>query len=157
MSIRGKYNKTQYPQRKSHWLYSRGSQSQRKWRRTRPQLLSQGRRGLHSHLRTHNQEQESGREVPSPRVCRLLLHPVIHQPIQPSIVVLSQVINFIDFISMSSIGRQLSEYLLRINHYETMVERLRQKIAENHYFQPETVFERMDKFKKGYLIPDDMA
>jgi Ca2+-binding EF-hand superfamily protein len=30
-------------------------------------------------------------------------------------------------------------------------------VAENPYFQIETVFERFDKFKKGHLIPDDFS
>jgi hypothetical protein len=38
-----------------------------------------------------------------------------------------------------------------------MGERIKEKIAENPYFQVETVFERFDQFKKGYLVPDDFS
>jgi hypothetical protein len=58
---------------------------------------------------------------------------------------------------MTSIRRSLTEYLLRWNSLELMAEKVREKIAENPYFQMETVFERFDKFKKGYLIPDDFS
>jgi hypothetical protein len=58
---------------------------------------------------------------------------------------------------MTSIRRSLTEYLLRWNTLELMGEKVREKIAENPYFQLETVFERFDKFKKGYLIPDDFS
>ena len=58
---------------------------------------------------------------------------------------------------MTSIRRSLTEYLLRMNTLEVMAEKIREKIAENSYFQIETVFERFDKFRKGYLIPDDFS
>lgn len=58
---------------------------------------------------------------------------------------------------MSSVRRHLSDYLWKCNHYELMLEGIREKIAENPYYQVQTVFERMDKFKKGYLVPDDLS
>ena len=58
---------------------------------------------------------------------------------------------------MTEIRRTLAEYLQRCNHYEMMGERVREKISDNPYFQLETVFERFDKFKKGYLVPDDFS
>ena len=54
-----------------------------------------------------------------------------------------------------AVAKCLADYLLRVNSLEMMAEELRVKIARNPYFQVETVFERMDKFKKGYLVPDD--
>ena len=60
-------------------------------------------------------------------------------------------------MSSCSIRKELTAYLLRCNHYEAMGERIREKIAANSYFQMQTVFERMDKFKKGHLVPDDLA
>lgn len=58
---------------------------------------------------------------------------------------------------MASLAQNLSQYLLALHHYEELAERHRRKIAVNAYFQPETTFERMDKFRKGYLVPDDLA
>lgn len=40
---------------------------------------------------------------------------------------------------------------------EMIAERIRVNIAHNSYFQIETVFERFDKFRKGYLIPEDLS
>lgn len=36
-------------------------------------------------------------------------------------------------------------------------EHIRQSIATNSYFQTVTVFERFDKFRKGYLEPADFS
>ena len=58
---------------------------------------------------------------------------------------------------MSQVSRQLTDYLLKSHTHEIMAEQLRVKIAQNPYFQVETVFERMDKFKKGHLVPDDLS
>lgn len=58
---------------------------------------------------------------------------------------------------MSSIRRNLAEYLMKCNTFEVMAEKVREKIAENGYFQIETVFERFDNFQKGYLVPDDLS
>lgn len=58
---------------------------------------------------------------------------------------------------MASIRRNLADYLLRCNSFELMAEKLREKIAENNYLQIETVFERLDSFRRGYLVPDDLS
>ena len=58
---------------------------------------------------------------------------------------------------MPVVPKCLADFLLRCNTFEVMAEELRVKIAHNPYFQVETVFERMDKFKKRHLVPDDFS
>lgn len=58
---------------------------------------------------------------------------------------------------MASMAPALTQYLIALHHYEMLAEHLRAKIARNPYFQHETLFQRIDKFGKGYLVPDDLA
>ena len=53
--------------------------------------------------------------------------------------------------------RQLCQYLERTNQNEKEQETARQSFCSNPHFQLETCFDRMDKFKKGYLIPSDLT
>lgn len=51
----------------------------------------------------------------------------------------------------------LTEYLLTCNKQEQVAENIRQSLAANPYFQVVSVFERFDKFRKGYLEPADFS
>lgn len=53
--------------------------------------------------------------------------------------------------------KRLTEYLLKIDEKEKIHEAVRQSIGKNSYFQVETTFVRMDKFKKGFLTPSDFS
>lgn len=58
---------------------------------------------------------------------------------------------------MSALQKYLTEYLLNCNKLEILAESIRKSLANNPYFQIVTVFERFDKFKKGYLEPADFS
>lgn len=58
---------------------------------------------------------------------------------------------------MHTFQKVLSDYFIRVNHLEIIGESIRQTIAKNPYFQTETIFERLDKFRKGYLVPSDFS
>lgn len=58
---------------------------------------------------------------------------------------------------MHSLANYLKEYLLRCNKLEIQAENIRKAIGENPYFQCVSVFERFDKFRKGYLEPADFS
>lgn len=69
-------------------------------------------------------------------------------------------INFINISTsfiMAAVRKDLVDYLLHCNAMSVLGESIKQKIAQNKYFQIETVFLRMDKFSKGYLIPQDFS
>ena len=58
---------------------------------------------------------------------------------------------------MFALQQNLTDYLLHTNRTEILAENIRQTIATNPYFQVLSVFERFDKFRKGYLIPADFS
>ena len=53
--------------------------------------------------------------------------------------------------------RKISQYLTAINQNEKQQETAKQVFSNNTYFHVETCFNRIDKFKKGYLIPSDIT
>lgn len=57
----------------------------------------------------------------------------------------------------SALQKYLTEYLLSCNKLEIVAESIRKSLANNPYFQVVSVFERMDKFKKGFLEPADFS
>lgn len=60
-------------------------------------------------------------------------------------------------MSTSTLRKYLTEYLLRCNKLESLAESIRQSLSNNPYFQIVSVFERFDKFRKGYLEPADFS
>jgi hypothetical protein len=58
---------------------------------------------------------------------------------------------------MNAFRQVLTQYLVRVSQLEVLAEKARQSIFQNSYFQIQTVFERFDKFHKGYLIPSDFS
>ena len=58
---------------------------------------------------------------------------------------------------MATVRQILTDYFVKCNKLEILSEKIRQAIAENPYFQAKSVFERFDKFRKGYLIPSDFS
>lgn len=58
---------------------------------------------------------------------------------------------------MFAIQQQLTDYLLSANRTEILAENIRQTFVHNPYFQVLSIFERFDKFRKGYLVPADFS
>lgn len=52
---------------------------------------------------------------------------------------------------MNSLRKYLTEYLLLCNKLEIAAENIRQLLASNPYFQIASIFQRFDKFRKGFL------
>lgn len=58
---------------------------------------------------------------------------------------------------MTALQKYLTEYLLQCNKTELLAESIRQSLGSNPYFQIVSVFERFDKFRKGFLEPADFS
>jgi Ca2+-binding EF-hand superfamily protein len=57
----------------------------------------------------------------------------------------------------NSCQKKICQYFTSVNQNEKQQETAKQVFCNNTYFQIETCFNRIDKFKKGYLIPSDFT